>query len=122
MLANAKGLVYFVNARTLQNSIWKLWGVPKSGQSGTVTPSVTEVYMFIVCVFLEWGRGAGLCRADYHFLEGNEFTYLLEKKGRERLRGGGGGETCVNSREHQEVPALQKFNLFLCSFLVSQPD
>lgn len=47
----------------------KTAGVPKSGQSGTVTLSVTEVYMFIVCVFLEWGHGAGLCRADYHFLK-----------------------------------------------------
>lgn len=87
-----------------------------------MTLLATEVYMFIVCVFLEWGCGAGLCWADYHFSEGNEFTYLLEKKGRERVRGGGGGETCVNSCEHREVPALQKFNLFLCSFLVSQSD
>lgn len=37
-------------------------GVPKSGQSGTVTPWVTEVYMFTVCVFLEWGLGAGSAR------------------------------------------------------------
>lgn len=43
-------------------------GVPESGQSGTVSPWVTKVYTLTVCVFLEWGCGAGLCRADYHFL------------------------------------------------------
>lgn len=44
-------------------------GVPKSGQSGTGSPSATKVYMLTVCVFLEWGCGAGLCQVDYHFLK-----------------------------------------------------
>lgn len=75
-------------------------GVPKSGQSGTVSPSATKVYMLTVCVFLEWGCGAGLCWADYHFLKVMILYLSLRKEKAETKRmgegmKGGGAELCT---------------------------